>query len=522
LDTGSDDEIGQISKAFDGIAEDLMKANADLDNLSRKNTGYEATHRELRSREEYFRRLFLNSNDAVFIYDFEGKIIGVNNKACTMLDHTKEQLQKMSFFELHTEEELTKSKSAYKTGRDTSSVKFESKFKKQDGTLVDVEINSSVVDLKKGIMQSIVSNIHERKKMEEALKLSEEKFRTFIETASDLMFITDKDGLFTYVNQSMFSILGYTKQEMIGMHISEILDKESLEDSKKKRVRLLTEGENIHKLIWERKDRRKIYGEMKATGIYDNDGQFRGVRGVFRDITERKKIEASQRLTQLGKLSADVVHEVKNQLTVISGMAQLTLMDVQNSPKLEKNLKTITDQCDQVNDVIKRLLMFSKPSSKDFKRVDINHTINFITDLLEKQYLIGRVVIIKEFSPKLPRVKADEKQIQEVFMNLLQNAFEAISGDGTITISTSQKDGYVQIDFNDTGRGIAENDMEKLFDPFFTTKENGTGLGLSACYGIIKAHNGDIRYSSKLGDGTTATVLLPISGQNRMRERLAK
>lgn len=507
----SKDEIGELSRSFDELTKHLKKANESIYALNRESADHEETDRELREREEYFRRLFEYSNDAVFIYDFDGKIIDVNKKACDMLGYSKDKLLQIQFFNLQIEEELTKSKKAFKTHTKTGSVRFESKFQTKDGSAINVEISSSIVDLKKGIMQSIVSNITERKKMEKSLRESEEKFRTFMETANDLMYITDEDGNFIYVNESMVNALGYSREEIIGMPFHEILDKESLEDSRIRRQQFIDSGEDIHQLVWETKTRKKIDGEMKAVAIYDNEGKFRGIRGVFRDITDRRKIEESQRLAQLGKFAADMAHEVNNQMMIISSRATISLMRAPKDKDLEKDLNIINKQCDQVKDIVKRLLLFSKPSRGDFNEVNIHETIEFVVDLVERQFLKNKVKIIKKFSSSLPTVKVDEKQMQEVYMNLLRNAFEAMTDGGKITISTSRKNGNIQIDFSDTGSGITETDMKNIFDPFFTTKDHGTGLGLSVCYGIIKAHNGDLKYTSKVNKGTTASVMLPVS-----------
>jgi len=326
-----------------------------------------------------------------------------------------------------------------------------------------------------------------------------------------LMYITNADGQFTYINNAMANTLGYTKEEMMGMPFSEILDKDNLEESKTRRQELMEAGENIHQLFWETKTRKKIFGEMKAVAIFNNEGQFQGIRGVFRDITERKKIEESQRLTQLGKLAADMAHEVKNQIAVISTRSSISLMRKPDNKDLEKDLTIIKKQCDQINDIVKRLLMFSKPSKRDYMKVNINNSVDFVINLVEPQFKQKNVKILKEFTSPLPTVEIDEKQMQEVFMNLLRNAFEAITDGGTITVVTKHKGDDIQIDFTDTGDGISESDMQQIFDPFFTTKEHGTGLGLSVCYGIVKSHNGDLKYTSRLGEGTTASIQLPIS-----------
>ncbi|MFQ5951849.1 MAG: PAS domain S-box protein [Candidatus Omnitrophota bacterium] len=507
------DELEKISKAFDAMAKDLSKANLSMEGLRKEDAGLEAKIKDLKDSEEHFRRLFELSNDAIFIYDFEGKITGANNKACDMLGYAKEELLKVPFLELHTEEELTKSKRAYKIGADTCSLRFESKFKKKDGSIIDVEISSSCVDLKSGVMQGVVSNITERKELEEALKESEEKFRTFMETASDLMYIADKGGKLTYVNEAMINSLGYERGEMIGMPLTEILTQKSLEDFKLKRRELMDKGEVIYEPAWETKDLRKIDGELRVVAMYDSEGNFAGSRGIFRDITERKKIEEAQRLSHLGKLAADVAHEVNNPVTIISGNAELALMEKPGEKEIKKTFEIILDQCSVATDIIKRLLMFSKPSEQVFKEVDINESIDVTVKLIETHFRHGGVKIEKKLVTSLPPVKVDEKQMQEVFINLMRNAFEAMGKGGKVTITTKEEDSHVRIDFTDTGPGIPEENIEKILDPFFTTKKEGTGLGLSVCYGILKAHGGDLKYTSKPGEGTTATVLLPIAGR---------
>ncbi|MBN2030365.1 PAS domain S-box protein [bacterium] len=518
LNIDSKDEIGQIAKTVENMADDLKQTHELMYQSKEEIENLKEIKLKLQEREEYYRRLFEYSNDAVFIYDFDGYIIDVNKKASIMLGYTKEEFCQIPFLELQTEEELTKSKAAFRTSSNTGSVRFDSVFQKKDGSPIHVEISSSIVDLKKGIMQSIVSNITERKEIEQSLRESEEKFRTFMETANDLMYMTDANGNITYVNKAMLNTLGYLKEEIIGMPFYEILCKESLEDSKKKRQEFLQMNIDTHELIWETKTRKKITGEMKTVAIYDDDGHFEGMRGIFRDITERKKIEESQRLTQLGKLAADMAHEVKNQLMVIATRTKICLMRKPSDQEIEKDIQIIANQCEQVNSIVNRLLTFSKPSKGDFKEVDINDTIDFVVNLVEKQFSHNNVQIVKNYLSSPPIVKVDEKQMQEVFLNLLRNAFDAMTDQkGLITISTLKENEHLQIDIADTGIGIPESSMKNIFHPFFTTKEHGTGLGLSVCYGIIKAHNGDLKYTSTPGKGTIASVSLPIYHQDNMQ-----
>jgi len=508
--TEKQDEVGRLSKTMDDFVEELSTATQSIADLQELNAELKDQAEEFHANEDYFRRLFEYSNDAVFIYDFEGNALDVNKKACDMLGYSKDELLKIQFLDLQTKGELTRSKSASKLNNETGSVRFESVFQRKDGSIIDVEISSSVVDLKKSIMQSIVGNITARKQMESSLRESEEKFRTFMETASDLMFITGPDGTFAYVNTAMANHLGYAKDELIGMSIQDLYAKDTVEASKMIRQSFSAEGEDIHQLIWETKNRRRIYGEMKVVGNYNSEGQFKGIRGIFRDISERRKIENSQRLAQMGKMAADMAHEVKNQLMVINTRAQIAEMRKPEDPEVVSDLTVIRGQCGRVNDIVKRLLMFSKPSKGDFVLADVNETVDSVIKLVEKQYSLNSVEIRKDLATELPEVLMDAKQIQDVFLNLIGNSYEAMSGGGEVIVRTASTRGSVQVLIADTGSGISESDLEHIFDPFFTTKEEGTGLGLSVCYGVIQAHDGELRYTSELGKGTTATVSFPI------------
>ena len=233
---------------------------------------------------------------------------------------------------------------------------------------------------------------------------------------------------------------------------------------------------------------------------------------LYRDISQRKEIEKIQRLAQLGTLVSHMAHEVNNPLMVISGRAQLSMMvmeDVKNE-ELRLNLDIIMKECQRAKAIIQRLLRFSRPSKGELKVVDINSSLQEVVFLIEHQFALSNVKIEKIFSPGKINVEVDEKQIHEVLMNLLTNARDAIENEGTIKIVTGKEEGYARIEVRDTGKGIEKEMLAKIFDPFFTTKKTGSGLGLSICYGIVKAHNGDLIFESVPGEGTTAVMLLPL------------
>jgi len=508
LQSNFNGKLSQLSDAVNEIVQSFKDNSSLMYDLHSEVAEQDKMNSNLIVRLNQLQKLFENANTAIFIYTIDGFLIEVNSKACEMLGYFREELLKISFYQLQTEEALHRSTEAQKTGDDSLSVRYESVIKDKNGHTFPVEISTSAVDLDKGIMQSMVNDISERKEMENALHDSEDRFRTFMETASDLMFITDAEGQFKYVNRAMINSLGYPGDVLLELDIKDILHKDE-----KKKINNLKDSwlldEKQNEIMLRTRKKTSLWGEIQTVGIFTDDGFFRGIRGIIRDITERKKIEESQRLAQLGKLAADVAHGVKNQLTAVIYIAEMAVMENSDDTDKKEAIQQILDQCWEINDIVRRLLNFSTPSIGDFQPANIHSIINLVIGLVEKQYMKNGVKIKKEYDNSLPQLTVDDKQMREVFMNLIQNAYEAIEEEGVITIKTTKLGEFVQIDFMDTGCGIKEVEMRKIFDPFFTTKKNGTGLGVSACYGILKAHGGNLKYNSSEGEGTTVSVLLP-------------
>ncbi len=226
--------------------------------------------------------------------------------------------------------------------------------------------------------------------------------------------------------------------------------------------------------------------------------------------THQQQLSQSAKLAALGKLVSDMAHEVNNPLMIISGNAQLCLMDEIPKEEIKSNLKIIVNECKKSKDIIQRLLKFSRPSRGQLKEKDINSNIESIVSIVEHQFNLIGVKIKRNYGRNLPLIFIDEEQLQEVFMNLLNNAKDAMEKGGEIVVSTSCVDSMIKIDFSDTGCGMPEEAIKHIFEPFFTTKEKGNGLGLSVCYGIVKAHHGELTFESKTGQGTTASIFLPL------------
>jgi len=222
----------------------------------------------------------------------------------------------------------------------------------------------------------------------------------------------------------------------------------------------------------------------------------------------------SEKLASLGKLAAGIAHEINNPLGGVLIYSHLILEDTPKDSPHYENLKKIVKETSRCKDIVKGLLEFARPKEPEMSLVDINDLVNKSLYIIEGQALFQNIKIVRQFTDNIPKTVADSSQLQQVFMNIILNAAEAMGESGTLTLKTSlnSKGKYIKIDFIDTGHGILEKDMKQLFEPFFTTKEvgKGTGLGLAISYSIIQKHDGTIDVKSKPGEGATFTVRLPI------------
>ncbi|MCX5701623.1 MAG: PAS domain S-box protein [Candidatus Omnitrophica bacterium] len=350
----------------------------------------------------------------------------------------------------------------------------------------------------------------EREQAQESLK----KLHSAIEQTADIVVITNKEGVIEYVNPAFEKTTGYAKEIAIGQTPRIIKSGKHDQRFYEMLWKTILSG-NVFRdtLINRRKNGEFYYAEKAITPIIDKEGNITHFVSTDKDITERKEIEKTQRLAQLGELVADMAHEVNNPLMIISGNAQLSLLDGTLNEEIKSNLKIIHEECNRAKDIIQRLLKFSRPSKGERKGTDINQSIESVTKLIEHQFSLSNVKIKKDLKYDLPAIVIDEKQMQEVFMNLLNNARDAMPEGGEIIINTSLDGEYCKIEMKDSGVGMDDKTLARVFEPFFTTKEKGTGLGLSVCFGIIKAHNGKIEFKSQLQKGTTAHIWLPIKAE---------
>ncbi|MBF0331021.1 MAG: response regulator [Candidatus Omnitrophica bacterium] len=256
-------------------------------------------------------------------------------------------------------------------------------------------------------------------------------------------------------------------------------------------------------------NRMRVQLQQQTVELMSSKGQLE--RSIVELKSSHKALVQSEKLASLGRLIAEIAHEVNNPLMIISGNAQLCLMTEEVTGEVKNTLDIVVDECKRAKGILNRVLRFARPSKGEIKQVNPQLSIEAVVGILEKQFILNNNIhIVRHYTSEPCFINVDEPQVQEVFMNLLNNAKEAMLDGGTITITTFIEGKLLNISFADTGSGMTEDVMQKMFEPFFTTKENGGGIGLGICYAIIKDHNGELKFESAVGKGTVATIVLPV------------
>ncbi|HEC98516.1 MAG TPA: response regulator [Nitrospirae bacterium] len=390
-------------------------------------------------------------------------------------------------------------------------------------------------DKLKEYSQQLEETVQERTR---DLRKSEAMLKTLFENANDGILIMDDNGVIVDANQRACESYDREKKELIGtdiQHLGPDTDKNKL--LWRDRLQRLLNGEP---LLFESehygKDENKVSVEISAKAI-QIDGRLL-IQSFHRDLTEKKRLQAqllhSQKMESIGTLAGGIAHDFNNILTAILGYADLILMNDKLLPEIATKVRVIETSARQASQMVSKLLSFARRGSVESVPFAINSVIEDTMSMVSR-LVPGNVVLRKELDSPIPPVEGDVSQIEQVLMNLIINAKDAMPDGGEIAIitklveikhnsldipATIKSGEYIHIMVTDTGTGISERDLPHIFEPFYTTKEKGkgTGLGLAMVYGIIKEHGGYITVESRKGHETKFNIYLPISKKQFFRD----
>lgn len=355
------------------------------------------------------------------------------------------------------------------------------------------------------------------------LRESEKKYRTILDDMEEAYLETDLAGNVTFFNDYFQKVLGRSREELMGANYRALVAEEDIEPLYRvfNKVYRTSKPARAVSFRFLRQDGSTGFFEVSIYPRRKQEGEIIGFRLLGHDVTEHKKTEQqllmTSKLASIGELTAGIAHELNNPLTGVIGYAQL-LMDVPDvPPQVKSDLEKIYQESQRAAKIVQNLLSFARQRQPEKRLVDVNELIQKTVDMRSYRLATSNIELHLDLRPGLPRVLADYHQIQQVLLNILVNAEQALAEvkhQGKIWVTSSTEEGYVRISIKDNGPGIPEGNITRLFDPFFTTKEvgKGTGLGLSVCHGIITAHGGNIYVNSKVGKGATFTIELPIVG----------
>jgi PAS domain S-box-containing protein len=518
-DTNAENQIFHVNIE---LSEQIARLEEAL--LEKENAG-----EALQDSEKRYRRLFESAKDGILILDaVTGKVVDANPFLLQLLGYSHEALCGKHIWELGVFKDIAASKDAFQALQDNEYIRYEDlPLETQEGQSIAVEFVSNVylVDHSK-VIQCNIRDITAQKRA----KAERARLMAAIEQVGEGIFVTDAQGTIQFVNPAFKRMTGYSGEEAVGQNL-----------------RILKSGEQdelLYRNLWEsisggttwsgrmvnkRKDGTLYTEETTISPVRDALGQIVNYVAVGRDITEHLRLEEqflqAQKMEAVGLLAGGVAHDYNNMLTVILGYAELALRKVDSGQPLHGDLEEIIKAARRSKDITRQLLIFARKQTIIPVALDLNQTVESMLNMLRR--LIGEDIDLVWLPEKgLGPVKMDPTQVDQILANLCVNARDAIAGIGKITIETGSPvfdeaycadhlgfvpGEYALLAVSDNGCGMDKKTKDQIFEPFFTSKEvgQGTGLGLSMVYGIVKQNNGFLNVYSEPGGGSTFRVYLP-------------
>jgi two-component system cell cycle sensor histidine kinase/response regulator CckA len=535
---------------------ELEERDAELkrtnEELTREASQRKRTDEALKESEVRYSTLFDNISDFIYTHDLKGRFLTVNRAAAQSLGYKPEDLvgRPISEFMLPEYRQAFYDEYLVQVKRQ-GSFNGVSAYLAKDGTTHYIEYRN-VLMTQEG-RESYVSgsgrDITQRMHADEALRRSEEKYRTILETMEEGYFEVDLAGNLVFFNDTLCKITGYSKRKLIGMNNREYTTPETAKRMYQIFNEIYRTGKPAKVMDFEiiKRDSSKVILEMSTSLMQSPKGNPIGFRGVVRDVTERKhaeeerkaleaQLQQAQKMEAVGTLAGGIAHNFNNLLMSIQGNASLMLLETEPYHPNFNRLRNIEKSVQSGSRLTSQLLGYARGGKYKVAPLDINLLVQQTSETFAATKREMR--IHRELAEGLHGVQADQGQVEQILWNLYVNAAEAMPRGGELFLTTANathKDmtakpykvkpgNYVFIAVRDTGIGMDKKTVERIFEPFFTTKglARGTGLGLASVYGMVKAHGGYIDVDSKRGHGTTFRIYLPASEMCVSKKEIAK
>ncbi len=484
---------------------------------------------ERREVERRYRELFDNIHEGLFFSTPEGRFVEVNDALVRMLGYgSREELLQVDISQqLYPSPEL---RSHFREAIEREGVlrNFQEPLCRRDGTLIHTLQNTFAVrDAQGKVLQyrGLILDISELKKIQTQLQRERDFNGKILDNTQSMILVADTAGLLSYANHRCYESGAYKEGEILGHHVHELVHPSS-RAALEKALEATLQGQQVDnlELAITCPDGGMEQVSVNLSPMRDEQGSVNSLVFVMTNITEAAMLQAkllqAEKMAAIGQLVSGVAHEVNNPLTAILGFADLLADSPEIPPSAKKDLAMILQEAQRTKLIVQNLLSFARKMPPQRQLVQLNSVVRRTLQLRAYDFSNHGVEVAEKLQESLAPVMGDPNQLQQVLLNILNNAYDAVletSRRGRIEITTEQRDGFTQIIVRDNGPGILHPD--RIFDPFFSTKKvgKGTGLGLSICYGIVRDHRGEVLcHNNENGPGATFIIRLPVARDKAM------
>ena len=478
---------------------------------------------KLRRANEFFTNLIESSVDGIIAADMSGTVIIFNKGAENLLGYKAEEVMgKVNAVNLYppgVARDIMRKLRTEEYGGKGKLVPTRITGVRKNGEHVPTSLSGALIyqDGREVASVGIFYDLREILKAQEELVESEAAFRNLFERVRHGIYFSTREGKFRDCNQTMLEILGYSdKDDFLKMEIARDL---YFDPSHREEFQRMIEQDGFvkdYEVRFKKRNNEPADVLLTAHLRKDRAGNVLGYQGLVIDVTKRRELEQqlfqSEKLAAMGRLTAQIAHELNNPLFGVMNCLDLLKSEVPEGNKKRKFLDMAYGETKRISQLLRSMLKFFRPDEDVKTPVDINQLIEEVVLFVGKQLEEFKIKVVLEPDDGLPAIFASGNQLKQVLLNMIMNAKNAMPSGGNLTIASGRRENMLYIKIADTGVGIPPENRDRIFDAFFTTKSDvkGVGLGLSVCFGIIREHGGKIEVDSEPGAGTTFTVYMPI------------